>query len=62
MWRCPRCKGAIRIFGARTTVLVYDDGCEQDDGFEWDETDRAECTECSWIGTADETEDDSDEC
>lgn len=37
MWRCPNCKSEIRIFGATTTVLVYEDGCEQDDGFEWED-------------------------
>jgi uncharacterized protein (DUF983 family) len=41
MWRCPRCKSEIRIFEASTTVLVYEDGCEQDDGFEWDDDNKA---------------------
>jgi hypothetical protein len=59
MWCCPRCKNVVRIFDAKTTVLVHDDGCEQDDGFEWDGTNRAECTE--WTGTAAEASDDSDE-
>jgi hypothetical protein len=61
MWRCPICKSVVRIVGARTTILVYDDGCEQDDGFEWDGTDKAECTECSWTGTAEEAEEDGGE-
>jgi len=44
MWRCPNCKSEIRIFRATTTILVYEDGCEQDDGFEWDDNNEAECT------------------
>lgn len=60
MWRCPRCKSEVRIFGVKTTVVVYDDGCEQDDGFEWDGDEKAECVSCTWNGTADEAEVDSD--
>lgn len=60
MWRCPKCKSEIRIFAARTTILVYDDGCEQDDGFEWDDDNLAECVSCTWTGTAGEAEDDSE--
>ena len=61
MWRCPMCKGEIRIFEASTTVLVYEDGCEQDDGFEWADDNKAECISCDWKGTAGEAEEDSDE-
>jgi len=52
MWRCPKCKSTIRIFEACTTILVYDDGTEAEDGFEWDDENEAECTDCSWKGTA----------
>ncbi len=52
MWRCPRCKSSIRIFNASTTILVYPDGTEVDDGFEWDNENEAQCTHCSWKGTA----------
>jgi hypothetical protein len=58
MWRCPRCESEIRIFEAKTTILVYADGCEQDDGFEWSDESKAECAECDWEGTAGEAEDD----
>ncbi len=54
MWRCPRCKSTIRIFEACTTILVYDNGTEVDDCFEWDDENEAECTQCSWKGTAGE--------
>jgi hypothetical protein len=60
MWCCPKCKSEIRIFNARTTVLVYQDGCEQDDGFEWDGDSKAECVSCPWNGTADEAEADDE--
>jgi len=40
---------------------VYEDGCEQDDGFEWEGTERAECTECNWKGTANDIDDELDE-
>jgi hypothetical protein len=40
---------------------VYEDGCEQDDGFEWEDNNEAECTSCDWSGTVGDTEDDSDE-
>ena len=52
MWRCPKCKSEIRIFDARTTIVVYADGTEQDDGFEWDDVSNAECVSCVWKGTA----------
>ena len=58
MWRCPSCKSEIRIFEAKTTILVCEDGCEQDDGFEWSDDNKAECVECDWEGTAGEAEDD----
>ena len=61
MWRCPNCKSEIRIFRATTTILVYEDGCERDDGFEWDDNNEAECTSCDWSGTVGDTKDDSDE-
>jgi hypothetical protein len=61
MWRCPRCKSEIRIFDATTTILVYEDGCEQDDGFEWEDENKAECVSCPWKGTAGDAYDESDE-
>jgi len=60
MCRCPKCKSKIRIFDARATILVYQDGCEQDDGFDWDGDNKAECVSCSWNGTADEAEEEDD--
>jgi hypothetical protein len=59
MWRCPKCKSEIRIFDARTTILVYEEGCEQDEGFEWEGDNRAECVSCTWAGTADDAYDES---
>lgn len=52
MWRCPKCKGSIRIIGAFAAVIVFDDGVEQDSGFEWDDNAEAECTACTWKGIA----------
>jgi hypothetical protein len=51
MWRCPVCRGNIRIFEAVASVILYEDGCEQDSGFEWDDDNEAECTSCNWRGT-----------
>lgn len=56
MWRCPKCKGNVRIFGVRTTVIVYPNGTEIDGDMEWDEENQAECVSCTWQGTAGETE------
>jgi len=58
MWRCPRCKGYVRIFEVRTTVIVYADGTEIDGDLEWDGENRAECVSCGWVGVAEETEED----
>ena len=55
MWRCPRCTGNIRILEASAAVIVFDDGVEQDSGFEWDDGAETECTACGWNGTAAET-------
>jgi hypothetical protein len=52
MWRCPRCGSSIRIFDARTTIVVHEDGTQQDAGFEWDDQAEAECVDCTWKGTA----------
>lgn len=51
MWRCPKCGSTIRIFNALATVLVYQDGTEVDSGFEWNNENEAECSQCSWRGT-----------
>ena len=56
MWRCPKCKDRVRIFGVRTTVIVCLDGTEIDGDIEWDEENEAECVTCDWQGTAGETE------
>lgn len=56
---CPKCKSEIRIFGAQTTIVLYVDGTEQEDeGFEWDGDNEAECTSCGWHGTVDDAFDD----
>jgi hypothetical protein len=57
MMRCPRCKGNVRVFGARTTVIVYSNGTDVDGDIEWDEGNEAECVSCDWSGTAGEAED-----
>jgi hypothetical protein len=54
MWRCPRCRSRIRIYNANATVLVYEDGVEQESGFEWDSSAQAQCAACNWNGTAGE--------
>jgi hypothetical protein len=56
MWRCPKCKGNVRIFGVRTSVIVYANGTEIDGDMEWDEGNEAECVSCDWEGTAGETQ------
>jgi hypothetical protein len=56
MWRCPKCKDKVRIFGVRTTVIVCPDGTEVDGDMEWDKGNRAECVSCGWEGTAGQTE------
>jgi hypothetical protein len=60
MWRCPKCKSEIRIFEACTTIVVFEDGTEtEEEGFEWDDDNRAECVSCEWKGTAGEAFDES---
>jgi hypothetical protein len=63
MWRCPRCKrDGIRIFEACITVIVFADGCEtEEEGYEWDDDNPAECRRCSWKGIAGEAFDESGE-
>lgn len=56
MWRCPKCRGRVRIFGVRTTVIVGPDGTDIDGDVEWDEDNQAECVACEWQGTAGETQ------
>jgi hypothetical protein len=62
MWRCPRCKGTVRIFDVRTTVIVYRNGTEIDGDMEWDDENQAECVSCGWQGTAGETEEALEAC
>jgi hypothetical protein len=60
MERCPKCKSEIRIFAAQTTIVLYEDGTEQEDGFEWNGDNEVECTSCDWQGTIDNTFDDEE--
>ena len=63
MWRCPKCRAAIRIFDARVTVICYSDGVEEEEGdcsYEWDDKNRAECVSCEWKGTVGETWDEEE--
>lgn len=54
MWRCPKCKAGIRIFDARTTVIIHTtDGAEPGD-LEWGDGNQAECLACDWMGIAGE--------
>jgi hypothetical protein len=62
MWRCPKCKDNVRIFGVQTIVIVYPDGTEIDGDIEWDEENQAECVSCDWEGTAGETEEVLEPC
>ena len=55
---CPKCKSEIRIFGAQTTVVLYEDGTEQEDGFEWGGDNDVECTSCDWHGKVNDAFDD----
>jgi hypothetical protein len=59
MWRCPECKSEIRVFHARATVIVSEDGTGREEGFQWDDDNRAECISCPWEGTAGEAFDES---
>ena len=52
MWRCPKCKANIRIFGARVCVEVSPHGSDVVGDVEWEDHDKAECTSCDWTGTA----------
>ena len=56
MLRCPKCKDRVRIFGVRTTVVVYPDGTEIDGDIEWDDENEAQCVSCDWGGMVGEAE------
>jgi len=51
---CPICGASVRILEAFASVIIYEDGVEQDSGFEWENDADAECTACDWKGAASE--------
>lgn len=57
---CPLCKSEIALYCyPRTKVYIDRDNnvvdSDQVEGYTWDESTEAECTECDWSGTVNET-------
>lgn len=57
---CPTCLGPLAVYCyPRTKVYIDKDGnvedSDQQEGYTWDESSEVECTECDWMGTANQT-------
>lgn len=67
-YKCPDCEsGTDIVITCEQTHKVYIDEegnvdfSEEQNGFEWDNENEAECTACSWSGTVGELHDTDDE-